>query len=333
MPMTFGILRPAILLPSTRQWSEERRRTVILHELAHVRRGDVATQRIARLALILHWWNPLAWAAWRELLKESERAADDLVLSRGERASDYASHLLEVARALQAPPDRGWAVAMARRSQLEGRLTAILDADVNRKTASRAWVITAALAGIAIIAPLAAIRAQEAPALPADVDATIRAAVAQKNHEMLDKAALGFEGRHEYDVAHKLLDASLQIVAETSGRDSSTYGLGLLKIADLERRQNRLDDAAAFYDKVLHTLGDRAESAPALLFLGRHEKTHRRRSRISSAARAQIPRTPRRPSCGRLSPWKSKARRSKPKHCTRPRWPRKLRRPPRPLTR
>ena len=72
-------------------------------------------------ALALHWWNPLAWTAWREFLKERERATDDLVLGAGTVATDYASHLLEIARTMQARPASAAAgVAMARRSQLEG---------------------------------------------------------------------------------------------------------------------------------------------------------------------------------------------------------------------
>ena len=129
MPMTFGVLRPTVLLPEeARAWSDERRRVVLLHELAHVLRGDAATHLLARTALALHWWNPLAWTMWREFLKERERATDDLVLGTGATASDYASHLLEIARTMQARPASAAAgVAMARRSQLEGRLLAILD--------------------------------------------------------------------------------------------------------------------------------------------------------------------------------------------------------------
>src|SRR6202040_2887706 len=99
MPMTHGTLRPVVFLPAdARRWTADRRRMVLLHELAHVRRADAATQLLARAALTLNWWNPLAWAAWRESLKERERAADDLVLRSGARASDYAENLLEIAR-------------------------------------------------------------------------------------------------------------------------------------------------------------------------------------------------------------------------------------------
>src|SRR5439155_15248561 len=207
MPMTFGIVRPVVFLPSdAATWSEERRRMVLLHELAHVRRGDAATQLLARLALILNWWNPLAWTAWREFLKERERAADDMVLDAGARASDYAGHLLEVARAMQAAPALGWAaVAMARRSQLEGRLLNILDARAIRYNGGRASALAATLLAVALVAPFAAVRAQDqaSQAMPPEVDATVRAAAAQKNHEMLDSAAAVFEALREYETAQK----------------------------------------------------------------------------------------------------------------------------------
>src|SRR6266849_4790672 len=220
MPMTFGILRPAVFMPSDAAgWSDERRRIVLLHELAHVSRGDVATQLLARLAVILNWWNPLAWTAWREFLKERECATDDLVLHAGARASDYAGHLLEVARAMQSAPALGWAaVAMARRSQLEGRLLAILDSGVNRKTAGRASAVAAVAVAVAMVAPLAAVRAQEKPTILPDVDATIRAASAQKNPEMLEKPAAAFEAAKQYETAQKLMESAVTIREEVSGK-------------------------------------------------------------------------------------------------------------------
>ncbi len=271
MPMAFGLFRAAVLLPAdASDWSSERRHVVLLHELAHIRRGDLAQHLIARSALSLYWWNPLAWSAWREFLKERERAADDLVLNAGARPSDYAGHLLEIARALQPAPALGSAaLAMARRSQLEGRLLAILDSGANRQAPRRASIAAAALLAVAAVAPFAALRAQDRTAsIPADVDATIRAAVAQKNHEMLENAAKAAEVLQKYDLARRLLDSSLDIRAENSGAHSVEYGLGLVKLGDLERSRNNPAEAGAFYSKAASILGSRPEAAPVLIRLG-----------------------------------------------------------------
>ncbi len=130
MPMTWGALRPVVLVPeAAREWSAERRREVLLHELAHVRRGDWAARLIAALVCALHWFNPLAWLAARSMRDEQELACDDAVLAGGASASTYASNLLEVARSLRSPARglRTATVAMARPSQLTGRLLKILD--------------------------------------------------------------------------------------------------------------------------------------------------------------------------------------------------------------
>ncbi|HUI76492.1 MAG TPA: TonB family protein [Bryobacteraceae bacterium] len=271
MPMTFGWFRPAILLPAdASQWTEERRRLVLLHELAHVRRGDAVTHLFARAALNLYWWNPLAWMAWREFVKERERAADDLVLAAGACASNYAGHLLDIARGLKSAPAAGWAaIAMARRSQLEGRLVALLESGVNRTPSRRASAWLAALAAVLIALPLAILHADDGvQVMPADVDATIRAAASAKNHQMLEDAAQASAAFLKYDLARKLLDASLAIRADVAGDRSVEYGIGLIKIGDLERSRNNLSDAEAFYTKAVSVLGNRPEAARPLIDLG-----------------------------------------------------------------
>lgn len=270
MPMTFGFLRPSVLMPAdSARWSDDRRRIVLLHELAHVRRGDPATHLVARTAFSLNWWNPLAWIAWREFLKERERAADDLVLTAGARASEYAGHLLGVAREMHsAPASPCAAVAMARCSQLEDRLAAILDARVNRKPSGRAAPVLAVIAAIVLVAPFAAVRAQEAkPAVPPELDATIIAANSQKNHEILDRAAAAYANLMKYDVAQTLLEKALDIRAQTSGEQSSAYAVGLVKLGDLAARRGQSAEAYAFYSKAV-ALGDRPEVAPALVYMG-----------------------------------------------------------------
>ena len=269
MPMTFGFLRPAVFLPADADsWSPGRRRMVLLHELAHIRRGDAATHLLAKAALCLSWWNPLAWHAWREFLKERERAADDLVLAAGARPSEYAGYLLEIARTMQPARALDWAaIAMARRSQIEGRLLSILDSGVNRQAPARPWMVAAVLLAVAFVSPFAALRAQEDVAVPADVEATIRTAAAEKNNEMLDKVASAAATTRRFDIAQKLLESSLLIREQKSGAQSVDYGVGLLKLGDLERRRNHRPEAEAFYTKALSVLGGRPESAPALLYL------------------------------------------------------------------
>ncbi len=62
MPITYGVVRPTILLPSdVLTWSEGRRRAVLLHELAHVQRRDFATQLLGRFTLAIYWRHPFVW--------------------------------------------------------------------------------------------------------------------------------------------------------------------------------------------------------------------------------------------------------------------------------
>ena len=163
MPVTCGVIRPAIVLPlESETWSEECREAVLLHELAHVRRGDLATHLVAWVACSLYWFHPLAWIAARRLRHESERACDDLVLGAGTRASEYATHLLDIVRAAGRGRAPAAAVPMAQRSSFEGRLLAILEPGVARHalTPGRKAAVVAALA--LVVLPLAAM----APARP-----------------------------------------------------------------------------------------------------------------------------------------------------------------------
>jgi beta-lactamase regulating signal transducer with metallopeptidase domain len=128
MPLTWGWWRPVVLLPADAEhWPIERRRIVLLHELAHVKRWDCLTQIAARVVCAFYWINPLVWLAARRMCVERERACDDLVLNGGCKASDYAGHLVEIAGRFRRVPQVA-AIAMARPSGLEQRIAAIVDA-------------------------------------------------------------------------------------------------------------------------------------------------------------------------------------------------------------
>jgi beta-lactamase regulating signal transducer with metallopeptidase domain len=77
IPMVWGLFRIKLLLPQgATHWDSNRRRLVLLHELAHVKRWDYLTHLLVCLACALHWFNPLVWVAARRMAIERERACD-----------------------------------------------------------------------------------------------------------------------------------------------------------------------------------------------------------------------------------------------------------------
>lgn len=161
--MTSGLRRPLLLLcRQARSWAVERRRVVLLHELAHVRRADWLWLLLTEAALAIYWWHPLAWVLAGQVRRDCERACDDLVLTAGTKPSVYAGHLLGIFRSLStAAHPVAPAVASERPSHFEGRLRAILDpAEPRRERRSgRAFLsaagLLAAAAGIAVVHPWA----------------------------------------------------------------------------------------------------------------------------------------------------------------------------------
>ena len=192
MPMTWGWRRPVVLVPAAALgWSSERRSVVLRHELAHVKRGDAVTRLLARWTCAVYWFNPMVWFAAYRLRVEGERACDDAVLRLGTRASDYAGHLLGISRdhsalLLRAPA----AVAMARPSQLEGRLRAILDPGTRRAARRSTAVLAAAvLAGAALAVSAVAPATQNGAPPPAPVPSSAQEPAAEADTEPVEPRA------------------------------------------------------------------------------------------------------------------------------------------------
>lgn len=156
VPMTCGILRPAVLVPeASRQWDDSMKRSVLLHELAHVRRSDVAWLLVGRMACTLFWFHPLAWFALRRLRHEGELACDDAVVQSGERATDYAEQLLNVARICSAARGVSLGAAMAEGSSLEHRVRSLFDSSRNHRPV-RGPVLVGLMAVFAMALPMIA---------------------------------------------------------------------------------------------------------------------------------------------------------------------------------
>jgi HEAT repeat protein/beta-lactamase regulating signal transducer with metallopeptidase domain len=158
MPFACGVLRPAIVLPvAAREWTDRRRRAVLFHELAHVRRLDLPVNALAQLACALYWINPLVWVAARKLRMESERACDDLVLGAGTRPSEYADHLLQIVCRTVRARTPAVALPMAERREFEGRMLAILERDARRGPPLPRQAAALAVLAVALLMPLAAL--------------------------------------------------------------------------------------------------------------------------------------------------------------------------------
>ncbi|MBQ9798503.1 MAG: M56 family metallopeptidase, partial [Thermoguttaceae bacterium] len=104
-PALLGWRRPVVLIPSeyVDALSQERLSHILLHELAHFKRGDAATGFLAFVILATHWFNPLFWLAVRSFFATREEACDAIALgssalTRPNSAAEYARTLCEIAR-------------------------------------------------------------------------------------------------------------------------------------------------------------------------------------------------------------------------------------------
>src|SRR6185312_10045129 len=159
VPITAGIMFPKVVLsPDYAEWSPQRRSAILNHELAHIRRLDAFTLTLAQITTALYWFHPLVWFMVRAMRAERERACDDQVLASGTKASEYAHELLDIVSELRGP-ELAAALAMARRSQLEGRVLAVLNPSLRRGPVSWKAALGVAALTLSILLPLAALRA------------------------------------------------------------------------------------------------------------------------------------------------------------------------------
>lgn len=93
-PQVVGLWRPTILLPLDDRLNDEELEMALMHELAHVRRGDLVMGCVPALARTLFFFHPLVHLATREYALCREAACDALVLSRGRQAPRTYGRLL-----------------------------------------------------------------------------------------------------------------------------------------------------------------------------------------------------------------------------------------------
>ncbi len=98
-PLTYGILRPVILLPKTLDGAGGARMTWILeHELTHIRHFDALFKLVLTAAACVHWFNPLVWGMYLLANRDMELRCDEAVVRRlgVDRRGDYARTLISM---------------------------------------------------------------------------------------------------------------------------------------------------------------------------------------------------------------------------------------------
>jgi beta-lactamase regulating signal transducer with metallopeptidase domain len=160
VPLTWGIIRPVIVLPAAaQQWSQQELAIVLLHEMTHIRAGDWAFALAGRAVCALYWFHPGAWWIARGLHSDCELACDDRVIASGVRRSDYAELLVNAAEALRpSAPRANTALALSQRSGLRARLDALLDTRHRARPLSARWSASAAAITLVVAGSMSAVR-------------------------------------------------------------------------------------------------------------------------------------------------------------------------------
>jgi bla regulator protein blaR1 len=173
-PMVWALFGPPRLLLPSGLWGrldEDQRDALLLHELAHLRRGDHLVRWLELFALGLYWWHPVAWWARRELREAEEQCCDAwAVWALPEAAPAYAAALVEAAAFLSAARSPLPAVAsgIGHVRCLKRRLTMILRANPPRSLSWTGLVVLFVL-GVVLL-PLGVSGADRPPAKPVAAD-------------------------------------------------------------------------------------------------------------------------------------------------------------------
>lgn len=156
-PISWGLLRPVILLNSRAVEASDEAEAIIAHELAHVARMDWVKLLLARVATALFWFNPLVWKLAREAHQLREEAADDAVLAADIPDTDYAQLLVGVARHECPGLLLGAHGVAPSRSSLARRVARVLDGKSVRGPVAGGFALGVFVGAVLIAAPLAAL--------------------------------------------------------------------------------------------------------------------------------------------------------------------------------
>ena len=181
-PISWGLMRPVILLNSRAVQATGEAEAIIAHELAHVARMDWVKLLFARVATALFWFNPLVWVLAREAHQLREEAADDSVLAADIADTDYAQLLVGVARHECPGLLLGAHGVAPSKSSLARRVARVLDGKSVRGPVARSFALGVFTGAVLIAAPLAALTLTPGEPKPEKAANTVAASEPRSQH-------------------------------------------------------------------------------------------------------------------------------------------------------
>jgi hypothetical protein len=182
VPTVAGWRKPTLLLPVARPPAGTSLDPVIVHELAHLRRGDLAVLAVARLVRALWWWHPLAWLTARELARSAEEACDDWVIALTEDRRRYADVVVQWAEATQ--QTAGTLACGSRGRALVGRVRRILTGVGTPSLRLSRWAVGVLVVGATVVMLAAGVvRVIAAPSDPCGVLEALFARAQQQDYD------------------------------------------------------------------------------------------------------------------------------------------------------
>jgi beta-lactamase regulating signal transducer with metallopeptidase domain len=169
-PVSWGALRPKILLNTDAVAARADADAIVTHELAHVARADWLKLMVVRVSVALFWFNPLVWLLARAAHQLREEAADDAVLAADIEDTAYASLLVSTARHHGTSLPLGAHGVAPAGNALAQRVRRVLDRGLNRSAGGTHWAAAMATSAAALAVPLMTLQlTATAPASPGPV--------------------------------------------------------------------------------------------------------------------------------------------------------------------
>lgn len=99
-PALIGVFRPQILLPASveKEFSEKELKYIFLHELVHYKRKDILVNWVMLFLLVVHWFNPVLWYAYRRMREDQELSCDHKAISyvKGSEVKEYGYTIIKL---------------------------------------------------------------------------------------------------------------------------------------------------------------------------------------------------------------------------------------------